>query len=279
MALATNRNTPEITGDIFRFAVAAGVRCFAGGIAVIGADGLVKPAVTATGLRAVGCFEAEADNRLGDAGDISVDVRRGTFRFDNAAGADEITIASIGDHCYLVDDHTVARTSGSSTRSVAGKVVHLDELGVYVELGVAVTAAPGGALLAAANLSDVGLAATARANLGANKGALRIGVGSLVGTGVYRTVAPRAGTMTKLYAVIDHALATGNATLTAKIGATPVTNGVITVVEAGSAAGQVNNATPTANNAFAAGDVISVTVGGTNSDADATAEVVVEFTY
>lgn len=278
MGLTADRNTPEMIGDTAEAPVLTGVRIFAGALVVADSSGWAKPGVTATGLKCLGRAERYADNTLGSSGDLAVRYKRGIFRFANGSGADEITKADIGNHAYIVDDETVARVS--TGRSIAGRIMGLDDQGVWVAAGFGVLNAPGGALLAANNLSDV-TAATARANIGANKGSLQLKADDLVGanTKVYRVVAPRAGTMTKIYSVIDHALATGNATLTAKIGATAVTNGVITIAESGSAAGDVDEATPSANNTFAAGDVISVTVGGTNDDTDAGAEVVVEFTY
>lgn len=112
-------------------------------------------------------------------------------------------------------------------------------------------------------------AAAARAALGVvvDHVALTLPVASLIGTGVYRVVSPVAGTIKKLWSVIDGALATGDATLTGKIGATAITGGAMTIAQAGSAAGDVDSATPTAANTVAAGDMISVTVGGTNSAA------------
>ena len=118
-------------------------------------------------------------------------------------------------------------------------------------------------------------AAAARTTLGggADKLALTVAVGSLIGTGVYRVVSPVAGTVTKLYSVIDRALATGNATLTGKIGTNAITDGAITITQAGSAAGDVDSATPSAANTVVAGDVLSVTVGGTNDAASSSATV------
>ena len=75
-----------------------------------------------------------------------------------------------------------------------------------------------------------------------------------------------------LFRSLNAALATGDATLTGKIGANAITNGVITITQAGSAAGDVDSATPSAAKTVAAGDVISFTGGGT-SDATSTATV------
>ena len=73
--------------------------------------------------------------------------------------------------------------------------------------------------------------------------------------------------------MIEGALTTGDATLTAKIGSTAITGGVLTITQSGSAAGDVDEAVPTAANTVLEGGVLSVTVGGTN-DAAVAANVV-----
>ena len=47
--------------------------------------------------------------------------------------ADAITLADVGSDCYIVDDQTVAKTNGTNTRSVAGKVFDVDADGVWVD--------------------------------------------------------------------------------------------------------------------------------------------------
>lgn len=94
---------------------------------------------------------------------------------------------------------------------------------------------------------------------------------------VVRFVPSFAGSITKFYSVLNAALATGNATLTLAINGNAVTNGAITATQAGSAAGDVDVATPTAANTFEAGDVITVTAGGA-STADATANLTLQLT-
>lgn len=275
-ALTTTRATPERTGESYSYPVAASVNCLAGGLAVLDSAGRAKPAVTATGLIAIGRFEATADNSSGQAGDQLVSVKRGVFRWGNSAAGDAIGIDSIGDLAYLVDDQTVAKTNGSSTRSPAGVIVDVDDAGVWVYSGFDVLVSPSGGLLAASNLSDVANAATARGNLGggANKISMRLETLSTKGAdaAVVRVVVPVAGTLDKLWSVANAALATGDATLTAAINGTPVTNGVITITQSGSAAGDVDSATPSAAKTLAAGDVLTITGGGA-STATATATV------
>lgn len=132
MPLSQDRNTPSRDAEQFEFPVAAGAVCYAGGIAVLN-GAVVQPGTTATGRRAVGVFEARADNTGGSAGAIRAKVRRGTFRFKNSASADEITLADVGNQCFIVDDETVAKTNGSSTRSAAGTVRDVDAQGVWVQ--------------------------------------------------------------------------------------------------------------------------------------------------
>ncbi len=92
-----------------------------------------------------------------------------------------------------------------------------------------------------------------------------------------RRASPVKGTITKIWSVLNAALTTGDATLTGKIGATGITGGVVTVTQAGSAAGDVDSAAPTAANAVLPGDVISFTGGGA-STATSTSEVLIEIT-
>lgn len=273
-ALATDRNTARRTGDRLTFDAAASVKCYAGAMAVLDSAGRVKPGVTATGLIPVGRFAETVDNSTGSAGDVQATVEPGIYRFANSAGADEITAAEIGDRCYIVDDQTVAKTDGTGTRSIAGQIVDVDSAGVWVRVGMEVLTTTG--LLAANNLSDVGTKATARANLGGGADKIVVQLGSLSTKGadaaVLRFVSPVAGAIAKIYSVLNAALATGNATLTAAINGTPVTGGAITVTESGSAAGDVDSATPSAANTVAAGDVITITGGG-SSTATGTATV------
>lgn len=275
-ALSAGRTTPERDGAQFSFPVAATTTIYQGGIVALNTSGYATPGAATATLAVVGMAAADANNASGGNGDISVPVKAGVFRFGNSSSSDEITRAQIGDTCFVVDDQTVAKTNGSSTRPPAGIIVDVDSSGVWVRLGWAVMTASG--LVAANNLSDVSTPATARANIGSNKLYLHIDVATLVGTGVYRSVAPVAGTISKIWSITEGALTTGDATLTAKIGASAVTNGVITITQAGSAAGDVDSATPTAANTVAAGDGVSVTVGGTNATASA-ARVLVEITY
>lgn len=135
-ALTKDRNTHTREGELFSFGVAASTKIFAGAIVMLNASGYATKGAAATGQICVGRAEGLADNSAGSNGDISVDVRSGVFKFANSAAGDAITIAEIGDTCYIVDDQTVAKTDGTGTRSAAGKIVGVDSDGVWVRMGL-----------------------------------------------------------------------------------------------------------------------------------------------
>lgn len=138
MALSQDRNTPRKNeGDTFSVPLAADAVAYSG--ALICRDtadsGLGKPGAASTTLKPIGVAQARVDNTGGADGDVSVEVRRGTWRFKNSAAADAITAADIGGTAYIVDDETVAKTNGTNTRSAAGRIEDVDAVGVWVRVG------------------------------------------------------------------------------------------------------------------------------------------------
>lgn len=131
-ASTTDRDTRSRENKQGNFPLAA-VKVYAGTIAAINAAGYVTKGITATTLKAVGIFSKGVDNSAGAAGDKRADIDKGCFRLDNSAAADLITLAEVGSNCYIVDDQTVAKTDGTGTRSVAGKIVDVDADGVWVD--------------------------------------------------------------------------------------------------------------------------------------------------
>ena len=113
--------------------MAAATRIWGGSIVCINAGGYAVPGATSTTLKAVGVAEGRADNSAGVAGAIRVRCRKGPHRFANSAEADAIALTDVGSDCYIVDDQTVAKTNGTNTRSVAGKVFDVDADGVWVD--------------------------------------------------------------------------------------------------------------------------------------------------
>lgn len=134
MALTKDRNTPRRDGKQFNDPVAANAKIFAGSLVCLDASGNAVPGSTSTTLKARGLAQDQADNTGGAAGDLRIETRRGIFQFANSAAADQIARADIGAQCYIVDDQTVAKTSATNTRSVAGVIRDVDSAGVWVEI-------------------------------------------------------------------------------------------------------------------------------------------------
>ncbi len=254
MALSSARLTPSRQRTKLNIPMAAAVLGYSGALAVLDANGNVKPGVTGIGLSGLGKFSDTFDNSAGIAGAKNADVDVGVFQFANSANADAITQADIDRYCYVVDDQTVAKTDGGSTRSVAGIVADVDAQGVWVDF---TAGSRGGKIWLPLRIDDL-VAADAK---------------------VYGIAAPVAGTITKLFWDLEgHAIAGADATLTGKIGANAITAGVITIPLAGSAIGNTGTQQPTAANVVAAGDRINFTGGGGNTNAAAFASLLVEIT-
>lgn len=134
MALTKDRNTKRRDGRLNSDPVAASARIFAGALMCLDASGNAVPGATATTLKARGVALEQVDNSAGAAGDLRIESSRGLFPFTNSAAADEITRADIGANAYIVDDQTVAKTSGTNTRSVAGVIRDVDSDGVWIEI-------------------------------------------------------------------------------------------------------------------------------------------------
>jgi hypothetical protein len=136
-ALTGERGTPRLGDDIhvYDFPIAANTKIFAGAIVCI--DGTNKRAVpgaaTAT-LKCVGRAPRTFDNTGGPAAAFRVPVESGIFRYNNSAAGDLIAQADVGNDCYIVDDQTVAKTSDTAARPVAGKIIDVDSVGVWVQL-------------------------------------------------------------------------------------------------------------------------------------------------
>jgi hypothetical protein len=138
-ALTADRNTPRIGDEgaitgILKLPMKASTKIFKGSLVVIDA-GYAAPGRTALNLIAIGRAEYTVDNSTGAAGAKFIEVRRGMFGWANSTAGDLIAQANVGAIVYIVDDNTVALTSATNTRSVAGQVMSVGEGDsmVYVE--------------------------------------------------------------------------------------------------------------------------------------------------
>lgn len=89
-------------------------------------------------------------------------------------------------------------------------------------------------------------------------------------------VAPFAGTIESIYSVIDGAITAADCAITTEIAGVAVTGGGLTITQSGSAAGDVDSATPSALNTVTAGQAIEViSDGGSSSSIDAVFTLVI----
>ena len=75
-----------------------------------------------------------------------------------------------------------------------------------------------------------------------------------------------AGTVTAIHTVINGTLATADVTLTAKVNNVAMTNGAVTIAFSGSAAGDLDTASPSAGNTITTSDYINITSDGASTN-------------
>lgn len=258
MVLTASRKVPEKEGSRFNYPVAASAVIYKGALVAINTAGDLVPATASATLRVVGVARDTADNTGGAAGAIRCEVKTGIFRFNNSTAGEAVTEALALSHpVYAVDDETVSLTDNAGVRPIAGICTSVDSSGVWVRVGEdALAEASGGG---AGNNVSLGIATNVSAT-------------GYVARYVHAGPAMR---IRSLRSIISAVLATGDMTITAAINGVAVTGGVLTVTQSGSAAGDIDLATPTAANTISEGQSLTLTVGGTNTGAGHT-DVTVE---
>jgi hypothetical protein len=131
-ALTAERDTPQRSGESISATMASNVIIYAGGMVALDSNGLAAPAADTAGHKVIGRARATVDNRTAvysAAKTIAID--RGVFRWANA---DAIVAADIGQLAYVTDDQTVNQTGGGQA-IIAGAIVDVDAVGVWVDTG------------------------------------------------------------------------------------------------------------------------------------------------
>lgn len=134
-ALTKARSTPQRDGVEDVYGVKAGATVHAGSIVCLDGDGWAVPATVTAGLTVAGRAEQSVANTATGAadGDLTVRVRRGTFRWANSATS-ACARANIGDLASAEDDQTVRHGSGGN-RPTVGRITQVDSSGVWVMTG------------------------------------------------------------------------------------------------------------------------------------------------
>ncbi|MGZ8362478.1 MAG: hypothetical protein ACXW3D_01345 [Caulobacteraceae bacterium] len=239
MSLSAAKKTIERDGRTIAYPVKSLAACLQGGLAML-ALGQATPAAAGAGgnvtakandaatCSVVGVFAESVTGGAAD-GDKLVNVRSGVFCFKNSAGAEALSTAQAGQPCYVIDDETVAKTSGDGVRPRAGLVVDVDAEGVWV----AVSPAIGGSkrtVTVPFQISETDLLAGTAQDL----------------------VSPVKGQIIGLTTIIQKAVTTGGP-ITAAVGVTAV-DGLSCVIADAAAKGTIVSDTPTAGHASRAVD-------------------------
>lgn len=131
-ATTTDRNTRRRSGQRRAVPVAAATKIPAGVMAAINASGLLVNGATATTLKCIGVPQATIDNSAGADSAITGEADTGVHGPFVILAGDPVTRANVGADVYMVDNQTIAATSGTGTRSVAGKLFDVDADGAWV---------------------------------------------------------------------------------------------------------------------------------------------------
>lgn len=130
-ALTAPRSTVKLNDSKLKvIPVAAGVRVLQGSL--VGTQGGFAGPAGADSEAVHGRANQGADNRGGAAGDVSVEVERGVFAWENDAAA-PVTQALLGQPVFVLDDQTVSASDGAGTRPQAGILYQIDSAGIWVE--------------------------------------------------------------------------------------------------------------------------------------------------
>lgn len=134
-----NAHQPE------NFPLLHNVTVYGGSIAITRAGYLVPPTTPSTTDIVVGVIDRYATSAGGTTdGAVTAEVAQGTFFLRCGTGSDALTQADVNQSIYLIDEQTVGKTNGGSTRPVAGTLRNIDTTRFGDQFAVTLgTAAPG----------------------------------------------------------------------------------------------------------------------------------------
>jgi hypothetical protein len=134
-ATTDDRNTQSRGTSQVNLGVAANTTIPAGVMVAINASGYALNGADAASLTLIGCaLERAANTATGNAdGDVAIEVATDCRLWANDDG-DPVTIAHIGQRCYVLDNQTVS-ISGGTYSVIAGIVHDVTADGVWVDHG------------------------------------------------------------------------------------------------------------------------------------------------
>jgi hypothetical protein len=163
--LAADKAVEYTEGVELAFPVINADIIYGGALVCVNAAGYAVPGDDATGLIFEGVAMERADNHAGNAGDISVNVRRrGLFKMTLGTA---ISIANVGDNVFIVDDQTVDLTAHSTYDIFCGVIAgYIDSTHAWIDIEPAIRQADvathladtsGAHAASAVSIADVGM--------------------------------------------------------------------------------------------------------------------------
>ncbi|MBK0063961.1 MULTISPECIES: hypothetical protein [unclassified Acinetobacter] len=128
-----DRNTPRRELGLFVVPVKAGAIIRAGFMVCVDATGYAIEATANPDLIYLGRAEDGVEVASASNGEFTIQVRTHNAFFYANSKTDPVTQASFCQPCYIEDGETVAATDGTGTLSKAGRVVGIEQDGVWVE--------------------------------------------------------------------------------------------------------------------------------------------------
>ena len=149
-------NTPERSGAVFNYPLAAETVIWQGTLVALDSSGNCVPASNTVGLKVVGRAEETVDNSAGLAGALTINVKRGVFLYANSASA-AVDANDKGAPVYVEDDMTVTETASNSI--VAGVCLDVTSEGVWIDTSLmpSQVAAISAGAVGTAELADAGV--------------------------------------------------------------------------------------------------------------------------
>lgn len=170
-ALTSDKTITSSPGEYVVLNVASGTVIYSGALVAVDTNDFAVPASDAAAIKVVGIANIAVDQRAGVYNSAKkLVVRRGVFLFKNGGS---FTVANIGDWAYVSDDQTVGAAASLTHDILAGVIVNVDSLGVWVDVGAVNRAgAIAGATLSTSGNAAVGgtLAVTGNTTLGGTAG-------------------------------------------------------------------------------------------------------------
>lgn len=135
MALSAGRKTHErASAFAFDHAILGGdsTQFYKGGLVAVDlSDGKLYPA-EAGDLNQVVVGRCEETVLTGASNSEPVKFRSGIFNYASGAEGEAITVADVGQVCYVLDDESVGIDGNSQANSIAGRIYDVDSHGVWV---------------------------------------------------------------------------------------------------------------------------------------------------